>query len=133
MSFVNDPVADLLTRIRNSLKAQHLFLDIPHSKMKEAIVKILKEHGFLAHFLVKEENKKKTMRIFFKYKAHREPVIRYLKRVSKPSLRVFVSSKNIPTVFGNMGVPILSTSHGVIDGKTAKEKKVGGELLCLVW
>ncbi|MBF5050759.1 30S ribosomal protein S8 [Candidatus Clavichlamydia salmonicola] len=130
---ISDPIADLLTRIRNALTAEHLFLDINHSRMREAIVKILQEAGFVARYLVKEENKKSTMRIFLKYKRDRESVIRVLKRVSKPSLRVYVSSKEIPRVFGNTGLSIISTSQGVIAGQTARERKLGGELLCLVW
>lgn len=133
MSPVSDPIADLLTRIRNSLMAEHLFVDIMHSKMKEAVVKILKKNGFIPHYLVKEENKKRTMRIFLKYREDRKPVIRSLKRVSKPSLRVYVPVERIPYVFGNMGISVLSTSKGVVDGKMARSQNVGGELLCLVW
>ncbi len=129
----SDPIADLLTRIRNASTARHRYLDVSWSKMREAIVKILKENGFVAHFLVKEENKKKTMRIFLKYTPQREPVINGLKRVSKPSLRRYVTHNEIPRVLGGMGISIVSTSSGVIDGKTARGKKIGGELLCLAW
>jgi small subunit ribosomal protein S8 len=129
----SDPIADLLTRIRNASKAKHLFMDVQHSKMLEAIVKILKTNGFVAHYLVKEENKHKTMRIFLKYTANREAIINGLKRISKPSLRKYVSCQKIPHVLGGMGISILSTPKGVVDGKTAREQNLGGELLCLAW
>lgn len=133
MGFINDPIADLLTRIRNACKAQHRYIDVGFSKMKEAIVKILKEHGYVAYYLVKEEKKKKTMRIFLKYTSKREPVINGLKRVSKPSLRQYVNYKDIPHILGDMGISIVSTSKGVLEGNEARELKVGGELLCYAW
>ncbi|AFS20219.1 ribosomal S8 family protein [Chlamydia psittaci GR9] len=133
MGMTSDTIADLLTRIRNALKAEHLYVDLEHSKMREAIVKILKQHGFLAHYLVKEEHRKRTMRIFLQYTNDRKPVIRQLKRVSKPSRRVYVPAAKIPYIFGNMGISVLSTSQGVLDGSTARAKNIGGELLCLVW
>lgn len=133
MGSLNDPIADLLTRMRNACQAKHCFIDIQHSKMKEAIVKILKESGFVAQYLIKEEKKKVTMRIFLKYASEREPVIHGLTRVSKCSLRKYVSCHEIPRVFGGMGISILSTSKGVMDGEKARELKVGGELLCLAW
>lgn len=129
----NDPIADLLTRMRNASRARHRFLDIRHSKMKESIVKILKENHFVAHYLVKEEHKKKTMRIFLKYTAEREEIFHGLSRASKSSLRKYVSHHHIPRVLGDTGLAILSTSKGVIEGKRAKELRVGGELVCLVW
>jgi small subunit ribosomal protein S8 len=101
--------------------------------MKEAIVKILKEPGFVAQYLIKEEKKKVTMRVFLKYAAERAPVIHGLRRVSKCSLRQYVSHQEIPRVFGGMGISILSTSRGVMNGEKARELKVGGEILCLVW
>lgn len=128
----SDSIADLLTRIRNALMAEHLYVDVQHSKMREAIVKILKQSGFIAHYLVKEENRKRTMRVFLRYD-DRKPVIRQLKRVSKPSRRVYVPAAKIPYVFGNMGISVLSTSQGVLEGSVARSKNLGGELLCLVW
>lgn len=133
MGFVNDPIADLLTRLRNASSARHRYIDISYSKMKEAIVKILKEKGFVSQYLIKEEKKKGTMRIFLKYVTQREPVIHGLKRVSKPSLRKYVSCGQIPRVLGGMGISIVSTSRGVMEGDRAREQKVGGELLCLAW
>jgi small subunit ribosomal protein S8 len=133
MGSVNDPIADLLTRLRNANAAKHLYIDVDHSKMKEAIVKILKDKGFVSHCLIKEEKKKRTMRIFLKYGNQRKPVINGLKRVSKPSLRQYVSYLQIPRVLGGMGISIISTSRGVMEGDHAREEKVGGELLCLAW
>lgn len=133
MGSTNDPIADLLTRLRNASQARHRYIDIDYSKMKEAVVKILKERGFVAHYLVKEEKKRGTMRVFLKYTAQREPVIRGLKRVSKPSLRRYVSCAQIPRVLGGLGISIISTSRGVLSGDTAKEQKIGGELLCVAW
>lgn len=133
MGSMHDPIADLLTRIRNGSSAKHLFVDVGYSKLKEAIVKILKEKGFVAHYLVKEENKKATMRIFLKYAPNREPIIRQLRRVSKPSLRRYVSYPQIPRVLGGMGISIVSTSQGVLSGDQARKQKIGGELLCIAW
>ncbi|NGX61543.1 MAG: 30S ribosomal protein S8 [Chlamydiae bacterium] len=130
---LHDPIADLLTRIRNAARAQLRFLDIPHSIMKEAIVKIMKENGFIAQYLVKEEDKKKTLRVFLKFTPERGSIIHQLKRVSKPSLRKYVTHFEIPRVLGGMGISILSTSKGVMDGKTARKMNIGGELLCQVW
>lgn len=133
MGSTNDPIADLLTRLRNASKAKHRFIDVNHSKLKEAIVKVLKEKGFIAQYLIKEENKKTTMRVFLKYASQRDPVIHGLKRVSKCSLRKYVPYAGLPRVFGGMGISIISTSQGVMDGDKARELKVGGELLCLAW
>ncbi len=133
MSGSNDPIADLLTKIRNAQTAKQRFVDLPWSKMKEAIVKILKGEGFVAHYLVKEEDRKMTMRVFLKYGPDRKAVINGLKRVSRVSCRKYVTADEIPTIMGGMGISIVSTSQGVLDGKTAKEKRAGGELLCIAW
>lgn len=133
MGSCSDPLADLLTRLRNASRARHRYIDVPHSKMNEAVIKILKEKGFVAHYLIKEEKKKGTLRIFLKYASLREPAMRGLKRISKPSLRKYVSYLEIPRVFGGMGISIVSTSKGVMDGELARQQKVGGELLCLAW
>lgn len=128
---VSDPLADFLTRIRNATKAQHRYVDISWSKMKQSIAEILKKHGFIENYLVNQEERK--MRIFLKYTEGRQPVIQGLKRVSKPGLRQYVKSEDIPMFYGGMGVPILSTSQGVLPGGEAKKRKIGGELLCLIW
>ncbi|MCP5469685.1 MAG: 30S ribosomal protein S8 [Chlamydiales bacterium] len=130
---MNDPIADLLTRMRNASMARHRYVDLPHSKLKEEIVKLLKKEGYIAHYLIKEVKHRGTIRVFLKYDEEREPVIQGLRRVSKPSLRRYVSHKEIPYVLGGMGTAILSTSHGLLDGKSARQKKIGGELLAFVW
>jgi small subunit ribosomal protein S8 len=130
----SDPIADLLTRIRNSLKAQHRYVDVSWSKMKESIVDILKTYGFIDDYLVKkDENQRGTIRVFLKYSQGRQPVIQGLKRVSKPGLRRYVKHSDIPLFYGGMGLSILSTSKGVMAGGKAQKEQIGGELLCFVW
>lgn len=128
---MNDPIADLLTRIRNAAMARNRFVDLPHSRQKVSIIKILQEQGFIDNFLVDEEGSR--IRIFLKYTFGREPVIQGLKRVSTPGLRRYVGYREIPRLFGDLGVAILSTPSGILDGKKARQQKVGGELLCLIW
>ena len=130
MSF-NDPIAELLTKIRNAKDAQHRFVDMSHSKMKVKILDLLKTHGFIENFLVNEEQHK--MRVFLRYTKERGSVILNLKRESKSGCRRYLGYQEIPRVFNGMGMAILSTPQGVIDGATAKNLKVGGELLCTVW
>lgn len=130
MSF-NDPIAELLTKIRNAKDAQHRYVDLSHSKIKVTILEILKTHGFIENFLVNEEQHK--MRVFLRYNKLREPVIRGLTRISTSGLRKYIGHDRIPRVFNGMGISILSTSKGVVDGDTARNLKVGGELLCTVW
>ena len=127
----HDPVSDLLTRIRNAKDAKHRFVDLYSSKLLIGIVKVLKEQGFIENFIV--DDVKKKMRIFLKYAASRTPVINGLKRVSKPGLRRFVRTDQIPTVFSGFGIAILSTPKGILDGDTARKERVGGELLCSIW
>lgn len=128
---MSDPIADLLTRLRNAALARNRFVDFPFSREKQSIVKILQEQGFVDRFLVDEE--KGRMRAFIRYGEKREPVIQGLKRVSSPGLRRYVGYGKIPKIFGGMGIAILSTSQGIMDGNKARQMKVGGELLCLVW
>ncbi|MGC1878339.1 MAG: 30S ribosomal protein S8 [Rhabdochlamydiaceae bacterium] len=128
---MNDPIADLLTRIRNAKLARHRFVDFRPSKIKMEIVKVLHEQGFVDKYLVNEE--KGQARLFLRYAEGREPVIKGLNRISSPSLRRYVGYRQIPKKYGGMGVAILSTPGGIIDGETARMKKLGGELLCLVW
>jgi small subunit ribosomal protein S8 len=131
---ISDPIADFLTRIRNALRAEHRYVDVSWSRMKENIAEILKNLGFIESFLVKHDNKQRgTMRIFLKYAAGRKPVIQGLTRVSKPGLRRYVTREAIPQFFGGKGVSIISTSQGVLDGADAQRRNIGGELLCLVW
>ena len=131
---VSDPVADFLTRIRNSIKAQHRYVDIDWSKMKQNLAEILKNQGFIESYLVKVDNfQRGKIRLFLKYTNGRHSVIQGLKRVSKPGLRKYVGHQDIPRFYGNMGLSIVSTSQGVMPGKEASDRKIGGELLCLVW
>lgn len=131
---VSDPVADFLTRIRNATRAQHRYVDIGWSKIKQNIAEILKSQGFIENYLVKQDNKQRgTIRIFLKYAEGRQPVIQGLKRVSKPGLRKYVGHEDIPRFYGGLGLSILSTSQGIMAGLEASNRKIGGELLCLVW
>jgi small subunit ribosomal protein S8 len=131
---VSDPLADFLTRIRNSTRAQHRYVDVSWSKMKQTLAEILKQQGFIENYLVKvDECQRGTIRLFLKYTKGRRPVIQGLKRISKPGLRKYVGHQDIPRFYGNMGLSIVSTSSGIMAGKEASEKGIGGELLCLVW
>lgn len=129
MSF-NDPIAEILTKLRNAKSAQHRYVDAHLSRQKLSVIKILKDQGFITNYLINE--KKRKVRVFLKY-SKRKPVISDLQRVSKPGLRKYVGYEDIPEVYGGLGIAILSTSKGIIDDKTAREMKVGGELLCYVW
>ncbi|MDN3504771.1 MAG: 30S ribosomal protein S8 [Rhabdochlamydiaceae bacterium] len=128
---LSDPIADLLTRIRNAAKAKHRYLDVSLSQMKKSILEVLKEAGFIEHFLV--DNEKKKMRVFLKYTKEKQCLINGLKRNSKPSVRKYVGYKDIPNVMEGLGLAILSTSKGIMSGYKAKHEKVGGEILCSVW
>lgn len=129
---VNDPIADLLTRIRNAKMAKHLFVDIPASKMLLSIVEILKNEGFISSFLHRKDTRQGVIRVFLKYH-RRESVIRNMKRISRPGRRRYVGRDRVPVVLGGMGVSILSTSQGVMTGAEAKNRGIGGEVLCQVW
>lgn len=134
MAVVSDPIADFLTRIRNAIKSQHRYTEVSWSKVKQNMAEILKNLGFIENYLVKQDdNHRGTMRIFLKYSEGRQPVIQGIKRVSKPGLRKYVGYSDIPSFYGGMGVSILSTSQGLMAGHEASKRKLGGELLCLVW
>ena len=126
---LSDPIADLLTRIRNGARAKHRYIDVSHTKIKGHLVQVFQDRGFVEKFLVDEE--KKRMRVFLKYDG-REPLVEQLVRVSSPGLRRYIGYREIPKIDGGMGLVVLSTPLGVMDGELAREKKVGGELLCLV-
>lgn len=132
MSF-SDPISDLLTRIRNGSKAQHRYVDVQWSGVVQNIAQVLKNESFIEHFLVKEEEGKMHMRIFLRYTSARKPLIRGLQRASKPGRRHYIGYNDIPRVFNGMGISIVSTSKGVLVGSEARNRKVGGELLCYVW
>lgn len=129
-----DPIADLLTRIRNAVRAKHPRVDLPSSKLKVEVARILKDEGYVANFKVVEEQKgKKTLRVFLRYTPDRRSVITDLKRVSRPGSRRYVGKTGIRPVFGGMGISILSTPRGLMTGQTARKEGVGGELMCEVW
>ena len=129
-----DPIADMLTRIRNAARAKHPRVDVPASKLKTEIVKILKEEGYVSTFKLVDESKvKKTLRIFLKYTPDRRSVITVLRRISRPGRRAYVGAREVRPVLGGMGVSILTTPKGVLSGRTARRDRVGGEVLCEVW
>ncbi|HET7215789.1 MAG TPA: 30S ribosomal protein S8 [Terriglobia bacterium] len=132
MSAVSDPVADMLTRIRNGLRARHQRVDMPSSKLKVEIARVLKEEGYISNFKVSEEKKKQTLRVFLRYAPDGSSVISKIGRVSKPGRRVYAGSSEVPKVLGGLGINILTTPQGVMTGKSARRTKVGGEILCNV-
>ena len=131
---MSDPIADMLTRIRNANTAKHDTVDVPASKMKIAIANILLDEGYIAKYDLVEDGNFQTIHITLKYGADKnEKVISGLKRISKPGLRVYASTENIPKVLGGLGTAILSTNKGVVTDKEARKLGVGGEVLCFVW
>jgi len=132
---MHDPISDLLTRVRNAIGARHAKVDVPASRVKIEIARILKEEGYITNYSLKttEGSNARTLRIFLRYGPKGESVISHIERVSKPSRRVYVPSKEITRVLGGLGVNILSTSQGVMTGKAARRAKVGGEVLCSVY
>lgn len=129
---MTDPIADLLTRIRNAIAAKHETVDIPSSKIKLEIVRILKEEGYISNYSVSDEKKQGVIRVHLRYAAGKVPVISSLVRVSRPGCRVYANKSRIPTVLGGMGVCVVSTSQGLFSGRQAQEKGLGGEVLCMV-
>ena len=130
----NDPIADMLTRIRNANTAKHDTVDVPSSKMKLAIANILLDEGYIAKYDIVEDGSFKTIRITLKYgKDKNEKIISGLKRISKPGLRVYASRDKLPRVLGGLGIAIISTNKGVITDRVAREEGVGGEVLAFVW
>jgi small subunit ribosomal protein S8 len=130
---MTDPIADMLTRIRNGNKAKFEKVDIPLSKEKLEIAKILKQEGYIKNFKVLSEEKKGTLRVYLKYDAQNRGIILGIKRVSKPGLRIYVKSKKILPVLNGLGINIVSTPQGIITDNDAKKLNVGGELICSVW
>ena len=131
MSF-SDPIADMLTRVRNAHMAQHEVATMPHSKIKSEIARVLKKEGYISDYVV-EGGTKKTLRLYLKYTTDHSPVIQGLERVSKSGLRKYVAADALPRVLGGLGVAILSTSSGVMTATEARKKNIGGEVLCTVW
>ncbi len=130
---VSDPIADMLTRIRNAVMAQHDSVMIPVSKMGMSITKSLKDEGFIGDYEVVKDKANRMIKIQLKYSEKNKPILTGLERVSKPGLRVYMGSKEIPRVAGGLGIAIVSTSKGVMTGQQARRQRLGGELLCYVW
>jgi len=130
---ISDPIADMLTRVRNAISARHPKVDVPASRLKAEIARILKEEGYIANYKVAEEGVRKTIKIYLKYSPDNAPVISAIERVSRPGCRVYVGQTEIPRVLGGMGINILTTPRGVMTGRDAHKEHIGGEILCRVW
>lgn len=130
---VIDPLSDMLTRIRNANQAYHEKVDVPSSRVKLEVARILRELGFIKNYKVVKNRKQGLIRIYLKYGAQKERIIEGLERISKPSLRVYSSSSRLPKILNGMGVCIISTSKGVMTDQQARQYKVGGEILCKIW
>ncbi len=130
---MTDPIADMLTRIRNANQVSHETVSMPSSKLKVQLAKLLKEEGFIADYSEKVEGKFKVLEITLKYDAKNKPVITKLERISKPGLRSYSKSKNLPKVLGGMGIAVVSTSKGLLTDRKARKENLGGEVLCYVY
>ena len=132
---MTDPISDMLTRVRNAIAARHTKVDVPASRLKTEIARILKEEGYITNYSIKttENSSIRTLRIFLRYGPKGESVITHIQRVSSPSRRVYLPGKEIPKVLGGLGINILSTSHGVMTGKKARRSNIGGEVLCEIY
>lgn len=130
---MTDSIADYLTRIRNATRAKHSKVDIPASNFKKRLTKILKEYGYIKNYLLIDDKKNGIIRIYLKYDQDGESIINGLKRVSTPGLRRYVKSKEIPRVYNNLGIAILSTPKGIISDRDARNLNVGGEVVCYIW
>ena len=130
---MTDPIADMLTRIRNANTVGHETVEIPASRMKKSIAEILKAEGYIADFEVIDDNKQGIIKVTMKYGANKEKVISGIKKISKPGLRVYASKDELPRVLGGLGIAIISTNKGVVTDKVARKENVGGEVLAFVW
>ena len=130
---MTDPIADMLTRIRNANTVGHETVEIPASKMKKAIAEILKEEGYITDFDVIEDDKQGMIKVTMKYDANKERVISGIKKISKPGLKVYAKANDVPKVLGGLGIAIISTSKGIVSDKEARKLGVGGEVICYVW
>ena len=130
---VTDPIADMLTRIRNASRARLDVVQMPHSAMKSEIARVLKKEGFIKDFVTEGGGGKKNLRVHLKYGPSHAPVIRGLRRISKPGLRRYVQTAKVPRVVGGMGIAVLTTSKGIMTDREARAAKTGGELICFVW
>ena len=130
---MTDPIADMLTRIRNAINRRHASVDIPHSKMKESIARILQDEGFIQRYELVPDGRFQVIRVHLKYAEGRRPVLTHLKRLSTPGRRLYAGAAQIPRALGGMGIVIISTPRGVLTGTRARRENVGGELICEVW
>ena len=130
---MTDPIADMLTRIRNASSVKHESVDIPRSRLKEELARILKDEGFIREYKVLENDKQGTIRVYLKYDSNKGQIIKGIKRISKPGLRVYTNKDEVPRVLGGLGVAILSTSQGIMTDRAARKEGVGGEVICYVW
>jgi small subunit ribosomal protein S8 len=130
---MTDPIADMLTRIRNAVQARHDSVEMPCSNIKVAIAKVLTDEGFVKGYQVLEDRPFKMLRVDLQYTGKREPVLTGIKRISKPGLRVYTKATNIPRVYGGLGLAVVSTPKGVMSGQQARRLKLGGEVICHVW
>lgn len=130
---VTDPIADMLTSIRNANAAGLKTAEVPHSKLKIELARILKKEGFIADYTTEGQSGKRIVRLFLKYSEDHKPIMRGLKKISKSGCRVYVPAAEIPRVFGGIGISVLSTSSGMMTGDEARKQKVGGEVLCYLW
>jgi small subunit ribosomal protein S8 len=133
LGVISDPVADMLTRIRNANMVYRDRVEVPGSRLKRSIAQILKDEGFIRDFEWNEDNKQGVLKLYLKYGPNKEKVINGLKRISKPGLRVYAGRDEVPKVLGGLGLAILSTSQGVLSDRQARRERVGGEVICYVW
>jgi small subunit ribosomal protein S8 len=130
---MTDPIADMLTRVRNGQRSRHSMVEIPHSKLKVELARLLKEEGYIRNFKVVEQAPQGKIKVLLKYTPDGEPAITGIKRVSKPGHRVYAGKAEMPSIFGGLGISIVSTSKGIVTAQRSKELGVGGEVLCSVW
>jgi small subunit ribosomal protein S8 len=130
---MTDPIADMLTRIRNANTVYQQVVELPASNIKKAIAQTLKEEGFIADYEVIDDNKQGIIKMYLKYGPNREKIITGLRRISKPGLRVYVQKDEVPKVLGGLGIAVMSTSKGIMTDKTARKEGIGGEVLCYIW
>jgi small subunit ribosomal protein S8 len=128
-----DPIADMLTRVRNASQSRHASVDVPFSKMKLALAKIMQQEGYIGGHEIRQDGRRKFLRLQLKYDAQRRPVVTGLRRVSRPGLRVYAGMHDIPRVLGGMGTVVLSTNRGIMSGREARRRHLGGELIAEIW
>jgi small subunit ribosomal protein S8 len=130
---MTDPIADLLTRIRNGAQARHEYVLVPASRLKLAILRILKDEGFIRDFELSKDSPQRIIRVWLKYADQKRPVVSGLRRVSKPGKRIYAKSAEMPRVLGGLGIAVVSTPQGVMTGQQARQRRIGGEVLCFIW